>query len=66
MAYKPNYQQKRGDRARTKEQKKQEKQDRRDALAAERKNAGGDEVEAGDNGEGAEAPSTADSEDSSA
>ena len=65
MAYKQNYQQKRGDRNRSKEQKKQEKQEKREALAAERKRAAGGEMEPSDNGEGADAPpSTAEPTDS--
>jgi len=37
MAFKPNYQQQRGDRARAKEQKKQEKLRRKEEDAAKRK-----------------------------
>jgi hypothetical protein len=37
MAFKPNYQQQRGDRTRAKEQKKQEKLRRREEDAARRK-----------------------------
>jgi len=43
MAFKPNYQQQRGDRNRAKEQKKQEKLRRREEESARRK-AGRDEA----------------------
>ena len=42
MAFKPNYNQQRADRNRTKGQKKQEKQQRREEEAAKRKAARGD------------------------
>lgn len=47
MAFKPNYQQQRGDRNRAKEQKKQEKLRRREEESARRK-AGRDESPASD------------------
>jgi hypothetical protein len=43
MAFKPNYNQQRTDRNRTKTQKKQEKQQRREEEAAKRKAARGDQ-----------------------
>lgn len=42
MAFKPNYNQQRADRTRSKEKKKQEKQQRRDDEAARRKAVRGD------------------------
>ncbi len=42
MAFKPNYQQQRGDRARSKDQKREQRQQRREEQSARRKETQGD------------------------
>jgi hypothetical protein len=50
MAFKPNYNQQRADRNRSKAQKKQEKQQRREEEAAKRKATRGDGPDDGEGG----------------
>ena len=58
MAFKPNYQQQRGDRVRAKDKKKQDRLQRREAKRADadQSESAGDDTGVGDNARPAEPP----------